>query len=114
MCIRFIRASATAILGRPVYPTIEAIPDDEVDLFLFVVPQQHVLPGLEAAVRKGCKAAVVFTAGYRESGNGGEVRQEDLRKLAAASGIRIIGPNTLGFYRAHSAVNATFLPYTVG
>ncbi|MBN1547513.1 MAG: acetate--CoA ligase family protein [Syntrophaceae bacterium] len=102
---------AKAILGRPVYPTIEAIPDEEIDLFLFVVPQKYVLPGLEAAIKKGCKGAVIFTAGYRESGEGGEVRQEDLRKLAAASGIRIIGPNTLGFYRSHSAVNATFLPY---
>jgi acetate---CoA ligase (ADP-forming) len=102
---------ATEILGQPVYPTIDAIPDQEIDLFLFVVPQQHVLPGLEAAIRKGCKGAVVFTAGYKESGDGGEVRQEDLRKLAAASGISIIGPNTLGFFRSHSGVNATFLPY---
>jgi acetyltransferase len=102
---------ATEILGRPVYPTIDAIPDQEIDLFLFVVPQQHVLPGLKAAIRKGCKGAVVFTAGYRESGDGGEVRQEDLRKLADAGGVRIIGPNTLGFFRSHSGVNATFLPY---
>lgn len=102
---------ATEILGQPVYPTIDAIPDQEIDLFLFVVPQRHVLPGLEAAIRKGCKGAVVFTAGYKESGDGGEVRQEDLRKLAAASGISIIGPNTLGFFRSLSGVNATFLPY---
>lgn len=102
---------ATEILGRPVYPTIDALPDQEIDLFLFVVPQRHVLPGLEAAIGKGCKGAVVFTAGYRESGDEGEVRQEDLRKLAEASGIPIIGPNTLGFFRSHSAVNATFLPY---
>jgi len=102
---------AQSILGCPVYPTIDAIPDNDIDLFLFVVPQRHVLPGLESAINKGCKGAVVFTAGYRESGEGGEVRQEDLRTLADASGVRIIGPNTLGFFRSHSAVNATFLPY---
>ncbi len=105
---------AQSILGCPVYPTIDAIPDSDIDLFLFVVPQQHVLPGLEGAINKGCKGAVVFTAGYRESGEGGEGRQEDLRALAEASGVRVIGPNTLGFFRSHSAVNATFLPYLSG
>lgn len=102
---------AQSILGCRVYPAIDAIPDSKIDLFLFVVPQRHVLPGLRAAIAKGCKGAVVFTAGYRESGEGGDVRQEELRKLANISGIPIIGPNTLGFFRAHRSINATFLPY---
>ncbi len=44
---------AEEILGRRAYPSIEAIPDDAVDLFLFAVPQQHILKSFEAAVAKG-------------------------------------------------------------
>ena len=101
---------ADRILGVKAYASIDAIPDDQVDLFLFAVPQQHILPSFEAAVAKGCRAAVIFTAGFREAGEGGRRDQEILKKLANDAGVKIIGPNTMGFYDAHSGINATFMP----
>jgi|LSQX01.3.fsa_nt_gb acetyltransferase len=102
---------AKEIGGCPAYPTIEAIPDRNVDLFLFVIRQQDILEALRAAIGKGCRGAVIFTAGYRETGREGETRQEALYRLSEAAGIPIIGPNTLGFFRGPDGVNATFLPY---
>ncbi|MBC7357886.1 MAG: acetate--CoA ligase family protein [Desulfacinum sp.] len=98
------------ILGRKAYPSIEAIPDDAVDLFLFAVPQKHILKGLEAAVAKGCRGAVIFTAGFREAGEEGRRDQQRLKAMADEAGVKIIGPNTLGFFRSHSRMNATFMP----
>ncbi len=101
---------ASEILGRKAYPSIEAIPDDSVDLFLFAVPQQHILPGLKSAVARGCRAAVIFSAGFRESGPEGERQQAAMRDLANEAGVKIIGPNTMGFFRTDSSINATFNP----
>ncbi|WP_448384326.1 acetate--CoA ligase family protein [Desulfosoma sp.] len=101
---------AEEILGRRAYPSIEAIADDAVDLFLFAVPQQHILRGFEAAVAKGCRGAVIFTAGFREAGEKGRRDQQRLKAMADEAGVKIIGPNTMGFYRSHSRMNATFMP----
>lgn len=101
---------AKEILGYRAYRSIEAIPEDRVDLFLFAIPQNHILSALRSAIKKGCKAAVIFSAGFRESGPEGEKDQIALRDLANAHGVNIIGPNTLGFFSTHSSLNATFMP----
>lgn len=101
---------AEEVLGRRAYPSIDAIPDDAVDLFLFAVPQTHILKGFEAAVAKGCRGAVIFTAGFREAGEEGRRDQQRLKAVADEAGVKIIGPNTLGFFRSQSRMNATFMP----
>lgn len=101
---------AEEILGRRAYPSIEAIPDDAVDLFLFAVPQQHILKSFEAALAKGCRGAVIFTAGFREAGEEGRRDQQRLKAMADEAGVKIIGPNTMGFFRSPSRMNATFMP----
>ncbi|SFN04624.1 acetate--CoA ligase family protein [Thermodesulforhabdus norvegica] len=101
---------AKEILGRQAYPSIEDIPDDAVDLFLFAIPQKHILKSFEAALTKGCRGAVIYTAGFREAGEEGRRDQERLKAAADEAGVKIIGPNTLGFFRSHSLMNATFMP----
>lgn len=101
---------AQEILGVKAYPSIAAIPDDHVDLFLFAIPHEHILPNFEAAIHKGCRGAVIFTAGFREAGEDGLQKQLALRRMADEANVKIIGPNTMGFYRAHSRMNATFMP----
>ncbi len=101
---------AKEILGYQAYPSIDAIPDDTVDLFLFAIPQKHILKSFEAALNKGCRGAVIYTAGFREAGEEGRRDQERLKSLANEAGVKIIGPNTMGFFRSHSRMNATFMP----
>ena len=103
-------SGAGNVMGLQAYRSIEDIPDQNVDLFLFAVPQQSVLQGIKSAIAKGCRAAVIYTSGFREAGPGGERLQEDLKDMADAAGINIIGPNTMGFFRADSFLNATFIP----
>jgi len=101
---------ASEILGIKAYPSIDTIPDDHVDLFLFAIPQKHILSSFKSAIAKGCRAAVIFTAGYKEVGKEGELEQIALRDLANDAGVKIIGPNTMGFFRSDSLTNATFMP----
>ncbi len=101
---------AKEILGVKAYPSIDTIPNDKVDLFLFAIPEDHIVANFQAAIDKGCRGAVIFTAGFREAGEEGLQKQLALRRMADEAGVKIIGPNTMGFFRSHSRMNATFMP----
>ena len=58
------------LLGHPLYPSIDAIPGP-VDLGVFVVPPKAILEGIPALARKGMKAAIAISAGFKEVGGEG-------------------------------------------
>ncbi|HEU4333435.1 MAG TPA: acetate--CoA ligase family protein [Candidatus Eisenbacteria bacterium] len=106
-----INPSATNIQAVPAYPDIESVPG-EVDLAIIVVPAPGVLEAVEACGRKGVKALVVITAGFKEVGEEGARREQKLRDLVKRYSMRLVGPNCLGILNADPAVmmNATFAP----
>ncbi|HWS15443.1 MAG TPA: CoA-binding protein, partial [Candidatus Methylomirabilis sp.] len=95
------------ILGHPLYPSIEAIPGP-VDLGVFVVPPKAILEGIPVLARKGMKAAIAISAGFKEVGGEGVSLERALKEVSAAAGIRVLGPNCLGLINTHSALNASF------
>ncbi len=102
-----VNPNRAEILGRQVYPTLTDIPDD-VDCAVIAVPSP-VVPGiLEEAGRKGVKLAVIVSSGFKEVGTGGQALEASILEIARASGIRIMGPNCLGFMIPHLGINATF------
>ncbi len=100
---------AAEILGKKAYQRIEDLPQG-VDLFLFALPQGKILSSFEAAIEKGCRAAVIYSGGFKEMGVEGKRQEEMLRTMANEAGVIIIGPNTMGFLRSDSRLNATFMP----
>jgi acetyl coenzyme A synthetase (ADP forming)-like protein len=106
-----VNPNATHVQSVPAYPSVEAIPG-EVDLAVIVVPAAHVLEAAEACGRKGVKALVVISAGFKEIGGEGRKREEQLRNLARDYGMRMVGPNCLGILNTDPSVmlNATFAP----
>jgi acetyltransferase len=95
------------LLGHRIYPSIEAIPGP-VDLGIFVVPPKAILEGIPALARKGMKAAIAISAGFKEVGGEGVSLERALKEVSAAAGIRVLGPNCLGLISTHSALNASF------
>lgn len=93
------------------YPTIADVPE-AVDLAVIVVPAVHVNATLEACGRKGVKAAVIISAGFKEIGGEGVEREKELVAIARRHGMRLVGPNCLGVLNTESGVrmNATFTP----
>ncbi|MGE5180150.1 MAG: acetate--CoA ligase family protein [Bacteroidota bacterium] len=106
-----VNPNATHIQSVPAYPTIEAVPG-EVDLAIIVVPAAAVLDAAEACGKKGVKALVVITAGFKEIGGEGAQREGRLRALVKQYGMRLVGPNCLGILNTDPRVNmnATFAP----
>ncbi len=102
-----INPSATEILGIKTYTSLLDVPD-EIDLAIVAVPPKGVLEVIEQCGKKGISAAVIITAGFRESGLEGSKLESELIKKAKETGVRFIGPNCLGLIDTYSRLNATF------
>ena len=102
-----INPGAAEILGVKAYPSILDVPD-KIDLAVVVVPPKNVLEVIGQCGTKQIDAAVIITAGFRESGLEGAKLENELVKRAKEAGVRFIGPNCLGIIDTHSKVNASF------
>lgn len=97
------------IQGLPAWPSIDAIPGP-VDLAIIAVPAAVAVDAVRAAADKGAKGAVVFSSGFAEMGEDGEREQRRMAEVARERGMRILGPNCLGFINVADKVAATFAP----
>jgi acetyltransferase len=106
-----VNPNASHVQSVPAYPSIEAIPG-EVDLAVIVVPAALVLEIAEACGKKGVKALVVISAGFKEIGGPGVKLEAALLDIVRRHDMRLVGPNCLGILNTDAAValNATFAP----
>jgi acetyl coenzyme A synthetase (ADP forming)-like protein len=106
-----VNPKAKSILGVKAYPSVLDIPD-EIDLAVIIVPAIAVANVLEDCGRKGVRAAIVISAGFKEIGEEGAQRERELQQIAQRYGIALLGPNCLGIINTDPAVslNATFAP----
>ncbi len=97
------------IQGLTAYPSLRAI-GAPVDVAIFAIPANRVQPALEDAIAAGVHGIVLFTSGYAEVGDSGANAQRQLACIAQAAGVRLLGPNCLGFMNIRAGVYATFSP----
>lgn len=96
--------------GVSAYPRIGDI-EDVVDMAIIAVPERQALAAIKDCAGKGVRAAVVFTAGFAEVSAEGRQRQEEMGAIAAAAGMRILGPNCLGVANLAEGAVASFSPF---
>lgn len=100
-----VHPEADEIDGLKAYPSLSAIPGS-VDLAIILVPHSQALPVVRECAAKGVKGAVLFTAGYKETGTDeGKALEGELTTLARRSGIRLFGPNCMGLYVPRSGLS---------
>jgi len=93
-----INPLAKEIDGLKTYKRLSDIPDP-VDLAIVLVPHQKTLDVIRQCVAKGVKGAVLFTAGFSETGTKeGQALEASLVRVARSGGMRLIGPNGMGLY----------------
>ncbi|MCC6534690.1 MAG: acetate--CoA ligase family protein [Burkholderiales bacterium] len=95
-----VNPSAREVCGIPAFASIGAAPGP-IDVAVLAVPTPYIAPTLEECGAMGVKCAVVITADYAEVGDEGKARQDELVAIARRHGIRLIGPNCLGFINPH-------------
>lgn len=93
-----VNPNVDEIDGLKTYPSVSAIPGS-VDLAIVLVPSQYTLPVIKECIEKGVKGVILFTAGFKETHTReGIDLEKELVALARSGGMRIIGPNGMGFY----------------
>ncbi|HEY4921308.1 MAG TPA: CoA-binding protein, partial [Xanthobacteraceae bacterium] len=79
--------------GRQVLKSVDELPQG-VDLAVFTLPAASVRDAMEACARRKVGAAMVFAAGFAETGD--HATQDAVATTARAAGLAIVGPNCLG------------------
>jgi acetyltransferase len=105
-----VNPSADAVLGLRAYPSISELPEPP-DLVFIVVPRESVLPVMRECEARRVRAVVIVSAGFGEVGGDGVRLEGELRQILARSGIRAIGPNTVGFANAGRKLVGSFVPF---
>lgn len=100
-----INPKVDEIRGLKAYPTILDVPG-EVDLAHIVIPPLLVPEEVENCGKKGIRAIIINTAGFKEMGAEGQALEDDFLSRAKKYGIRIIGPNCQGIINSDPEINA--------
>lgn len=95
-----INPGSESIDGVACYPSIGAAPGD-VDLAMLMCRTEDVAPAIEACAEAGVRVAVILSGGFGETGIHGEGLQRELLAKVAPTGMRILGPNSLGMINTH-------------
>ena len=107
--IHFVSQKTGNLFGRPIYTSLNEIPDP-VDLAVLIVPAPGVLEALQACVRRSIRAVIIVSSGFREAGPEGETLEAEILRVARINKIRLIGPNCIGLLDTHLPLDTTFLP----
>ncbi|NOH03820.1 MAG: hypothetical protein HND47_18585 [Chloroflexi bacterium] len=76
---------------------------------ILIVPTQATPGTIEDCAKRGVKAAVIVSAGFREVGAEGAALESQCVEIARAHGVRLLGPNCIGTVDTHLPLDTTFL-----
>jgi len=91
--IHLVGRTEEPIDGRQVLKSADDLPQG-VDLAVFTLPAAAVREAMEACARRKVGSALVFAAGFAETGD--HATQDAVAATARAAGLAIVGPNCLG------------------
>ncbi len=103
-----VNPGSTEILGKPCYASVSQVPDP-VDLAVIILPVAATPSALEECGKRGIKAVVIISGGFKETGEAGKALEEQCLQTARNFGMRIIGPNCVGVVNLHNGLNTTFI-----
>jgi acetyltransferase len=107
--LHFVNPHGGILFDRPMYTDIASIPDP-VDLAIIIIPAKSVPKALDDCGRRGIRAAIVGSGGFREVGPEGAALEEECLRIARKHDIRVVGPNCIGYLDTHLPIDTTFLP----
>jgi acyl-CoA synthetase (NDP forming) len=103
-----VHPTGVAVSDCPAVKEIKDLPNT-VDLAIVAVSASKVLPLLKPLAAKGVHHLIIISGGFSETGEAGELLQDQIQEEAQNLGIRIIGPNGMGVFSAPDRFNSFFL-----
>ena len=106
--LHLVNPRRATIGKRPCANSIDALPKG-IDCAVLMIPRSEVLNALRACAKQEVGSAIVFSAGFAESGEEGRAEQAEMARIAAETGMLIDGPNCLGIVNYRDRVPLTFV-----
>jgi acetate---CoA ligase (ADP-forming) len=85
-----------AVLSDRCYPRVCDVPGDPIDVAVVLVAAEQVLDVVQDCAASGVRYVLVLSSGFSETSEAGRSLQQEMVRLARASGMRIYGPNSPG------------------
>ncbi|MCK5451836.1 MAG: CoA-binding protein [Candidatus Aenigmarchaeota archaeon] len=105
-----VNVNEKEIEGLKCYNSVKSI-KEKVDLAVIVVPAKIANMVIEECGECGVRAAIIISAGYRESGSEGIILENQLKAIIKKNKVSVIGPNCIGVLDSYSGVDTIFSPY---
>jgi len=94
-----VNPNRPSVQGIAAFPDVAALPAAP-DAAVIAIPGEAAIEAVAQLAARGCKAGIVFTAGFAEIGPEGAAMQDRLVAAARLHGMRLVGPNCLGLFNA--------------
>lgn len=107
--IHFVNPRGGRLFERPLHPDLASVPDP-VDLAVIMIPAPAVPEVLTQCGQRGIRYAIVGAGGFRETGEDGLALEQRALKAAQDAGVRVLGPNCIGYLDTHLPIDTSFLP----
>ncbi len=97
-----------SVLGIEAYPSVGMIPQ-HVDLAIIATPARTVPAIVEECGMSGVNGVVIVSGGFGEIGEEGKRLEGRIKDTGKKYQMRLLGPESAGFVRPLTGLNATFL-----
>ena len=83
------------VQGETAWPDLASLPEVPEHVFV-ITPTDTVIDTVRECARLGVRLVTVLASGFSEAGAEGLAREQALRDICRESGVRLIGPSSLG------------------
>ncbi|OGN90791.1 MAG: hypothetical protein A2Z70_02795 [Chloroflexi bacterium RBG_13_48_17] len=104
-----VNPNTDSVMSIKAYASVLDVPG-KVELAVISVPAKLVSKVTEECGKKGVRALIVISDGFKEVGPEGALREEELRDIIQRYSMRVVGPNCMGIINTNDSIrmNATF------
>jgi acetyl coenzyme A synthetase (ADP forming)-like protein len=97
------------VFGIKAYPDIKSV-GKRLDMAVVILPAPKVPQTLKECAEAGVKTAIIIAGGFGETGEEGKNLEGEMLQIAKNSGMRLVGPNTMGMYSSTANLSLLMPP----
>lgn len=94
------------VLGEKSWPSLDALPEAPEHAFILTGADAAV-EAVRACAERGVQVATIMADGFVDTDHGGTARRQALQQIIRGSGIRVVGPSSLGIVNVRAKLALT-------
>jgi acetyltransferase len=106
--IHFVSQKQGNLFGKPLFTDLSQVPEP-VDLAILIVPPYATPKTIEDCGKRGIRAAIIMSSGFKEVGSEGAALEQRCLHVAREYKVRLLGPNCIGTIDTYLPLDTSFL-----